>query len=331
MIFAHIAGLNEEGRTTLYNQAKTYAIIDLDEFTDKIVSDKNMSSMYDKCEYHLEKSKDLNISKLQQKQETEKYKDLERKMNAYWKTRIEKYLDTAVQLNSRPSIVIGYSSYFKNPKVSINVNTPLKFFQKVDLIQHAQHLIEMNLDNYREEIIEGVFPLEFLNHDTIIKKRESLIQQYKKNGYQLDTINNILNSIHIAGSTSLPSRLFYAAPDEFPKKIPLIEGRLIAYEEDWLAIVSTLTRNHPGITKGVTGGKPFIKELQDGAFEVLNKPLYLYLITNTKEFAPIVTKNKIYKYHCSKAVPYSNKLYMENTLEKLQDLNINIIPFKEIS
>lgn len=330
MIFAHIAGLNEEGRNILYNQAKTYAIIDLDEFTDKIVSDKNMSSLYDKCEYHLEKSKDLNISKLQQKQETEKYKDLERKMNAYWKTRMEKYLDTAVQLNSLPTIVIGYSSYFKNSKVTININTPLKFFQKVDLIQHAQYLIEMNLDNYREEIIEGVFPLEFLNHETIIKKRESLIQQYKKNGYQLDTINNILNSIHIAGSTTLPTRLYVASTNEYTKKIPLTDGRLVGYEEDWLAIVATLTKNQTGITKGFTAGKPFIKELQEGAFEVFNKPLYLYLVTNTKNFAPIVTKNKVYKYHCSKAVPFTNKLFMENTLDKLQDLNIEMIPFKEI-
>lgn len=330
MIFAHIAGLNEEGRNTLYTQAKAFSIIDLDEFTDKIVSDKNMSSMYDKCEYHLEKSKDLNISKLQQKQETDKCKDLERKMNAYWKTRIEKYLDTAVQLNSMPTIVIGYSSYFKNPKVTINVDTPLKFFQKVDLTSHAQHLIEMNLDNYREEIIEGVFPLEFLNHDTIIKKREALLQQYKKNGYQLDTINNILNSIHIANSSTLPSRLFYASSDEHPKKIPLINGRLVAYEEDWIAIVSTLAKDHQGIAKGFTSGKPYIKELKEGAFEIFKKPLYLYLISNTKYFAPIVTKNKVYKYHSSKAVPYTNKIYMENTLEKLQDLNIDMIPYKEM-
>jgi hypothetical protein len=329
MIFAHIAGLNDSGRDVLYNQAKKYVIVDLDEFTDKIVSDKNMSMLYDKFDYHSDKSKDPNQTKLQQKQEATKAKDIERKMNAYWKNRMDAYLEHAVKLNSKPIILIGYSTYFKNHKITISVNTALKFFQKVDILQHTKTLVEQNLDNYRDEIIEGVFPLEFLNHEALIKKRELLVNQYKKMGYQLDTINNILNSIHIAASTSLPRRLFVASIEDHAKKLPLLDNRLIGYEEDWQAIVSALAKNNPGITKGFSAGKPFIKETISGAFAALNNPVYLYMIDNPKNFAPIATKHKIYKYTTGKPVAYHSKLFIDMAMERLSDLGLHLIPFKE--
>jgi hypothetical protein len=282
--------------------------------------------MYEKYEYHLDKSKDLNLSKLQQKAETIKYKELERKMYVFWKKNMEKQLDYAVKLNNKPIILIGYSTYFKNHKISIPINIPLKFFQKVDLLEHTKNIVEQNIDNYREEIIEGVFPLDFLNHDVLIKKRETLVATYKKMGYQLDTINNILNSIHVASNTTLPRRLFYASPEEHPKKLPLVDNRLIGYEDEWMAIFGALAKDHPGLIKGISNGRPFIKETVGGSLEALHKPVYLYTINNTINFAPIATKNKIYKYVTTKAPGYETKLYMDNAMEKLEDLEMDILP-----
>jgi len=331
MIFAHLAGLDEDGRNLLYKQAKKYAIVDLDELTDKIVSDKNMESMFQKYEYHLEKSKDSNLTKLQQKQETSKFKDLDRRMNIYWKTKIQKMIDHADKLHSNPVILIGYSTYFKNTKITIDIKTSLKFFQKVQLEDHARNLVEMNLDNYREEIIDGVFPLDYLNHDTIIKKRNALTTQYRKMGYQIDTINNIMNSIFIAATTKPPVKLYYATMEtvtDTKKKLPIVDGRLVAYSEDWLAIVAALTNNNTGIIKGFSNGRPFIKENIENAFQTLNKPIDLYLIQTTDNFAPIASKNTVYKYQTAKPTTITSKLYIDNAMDKLQDINIQIIPYK---
>lgn len=327
MIFAHIAGIDDLGRELLSKQAKKFLIVDLDEFTDKIVSDKNMNAMFERFEYHQDKAKDVNLTKLQQKQENEKSKTIERKMNVYWKTQMQKHLDVAIKLNTTPIILVGYSTYFKNLRINIDVKTSMKFFQKVHLIEHAKKLVEMNLDNYREEIIEGIFPLEYLNHDTIIKKRDSLMLQYKKMGYQIDTINNILNSIHIASSSALPSKLYYASSEDHTKKLPLTDNRLVAYDEDWVAVVSALTKNNKDIIKGFSGGKPFIKETVADGFKVLEKPVYLYLVQNTNGFTPLATKNKVYKYQAAKQTSFSSKIIINNALTKLKELNVNLVYF----
>ena len=44
--------------------------------------------------------------------------------------------------------------------------------------------MENNLDNHRKEIIDGLFPLDYLNIDFLIKKREDLLNIYTKLGYE---------------------------------------------------------------------------------------------------------------------------------------------------
>lgn len=324
MIFAHIAGLDDSGRTTLFSQAKQFSLVDLDEFTSKIVSDKNMNILYDKLEYYSQKSTDINSTKLQQKEFTAKAKEVERKMNTYWKMKMDDALERAVKLSSQQIILIGYSTYFKNHRVSITVKATHKFFQKVNLMDHAKNIVEYNLDNYREEIIEGTFPLDFLNHEAIIKKRDNLMFQYKRMGYHIDTINNILNSLHIASSIPPPERLFVASANEFNKKIPLADNKIVAYADDWVAMVSALAGEKNSLIKGFSSGKPFVKEMTAGAVDLLHKNIFLYTISNTHEFSPIVSKDKVYKYLTTKSVNFDHKLQIDDVHERLVDMDINI-------
>jgi hypothetical protein len=317
MIFAHIAGLDDQGKDLFYSQAKQFAIIDLDEFTSKIVSDKNMNIMYDKFDYYTEKSKDINHTKLQIKEFTNKAKDFERKMNIYWKTRMNDALNKAIKINNKQIIVIGYCTYFKNHKISINIKTNHKFFQKVNLIEHAKSIVEYNVDNYRDEIIEGVFPLEFLNHEIIIKKRDNLMFQYKRMGYHIDTINNILNSLHIASSIPPPDKLYYASTEEYTKKIPLIDNKIVAYADSWVAMVSAI--NDKNITKGFSGGKPFVRGNVS-----LEKNIYLYTLVDTTCFSPIASKGKVYKYLCTKSIQFAQKINIDNLHDKLLELDIDL-------
>jgi hypothetical protein len=324
MIFAHIAGLDDHGRQLLFAQAKQFAIVDLDEFTSKIVSDKNMSVMYDKLEYYNNMTKDPNNNKLQQKQFCTKARQFESKMNVYWKSKMTDSIERTLKLNSKNIILVGYSSYFKNHKAVVNVKATHKFFQKVDLTDHARNIVEYNIDNYRDEIIDGTFPLEFLNHDHIIKKRDSLTFQYKRMGYHTDTINNILNSLHIASSIPPPPTLYFASSHDFAKKLPLQENKLIAYADDWVAMVSAISNDKKSITKGFSSGKPFVKEMTAGGIQCLHKPLFLYSITNTAEFSPIASKGTVYKYLTNKPIAHHQKLAVDDVYQHLQQMDIKL-------
>ena len=88
-IFCHIVGLNDELKkkiiTILNSKDFNLEIIDLDVITQKIINDKYMNLMYNKYEGIFEKSK----QKGSDKSLVNKYKDIEKKMNQYWKSKFE--------------------------------------------------------------------------------------------------------------------------------------------------------------------------------------------------------------------------------------------------
>lgn len=322
-IFAHVTGLNDEGKKTFIKAfSKSYFyILDLDDITCKIISDKNMNYLYERYEYYQDKISDGNSTRIQQKQYSTKIKELERKMNLYWKSKMDAAISNSIKnITNKKIILIGYSTYFKNHKIGININTNLKLFHKIDLLEHAKNIVKYNLENYKEDIINGTFLLDYLNHNFIIKKRDNLINQYQKLGYQYMTLNNIINTIHIAENNQLPNILYVASKENYSKKLPLINGRIVAYEEDWIAIISGSNNKENNIKKGYIHGKPFIK----GNTNYLKKPIYLYLVTDTKGFTPLPSKNKIYKYSTTKQIAFSKKTVIYDALKQLENMNIRI-------
>jgi nicotinamide mononucleotide adenylyltransferase len=320
-IFAHIAGVNIESKELIKKSfsKKIFEIIDLDTITEKIINDKNMLYLYNRDEFYKNKLKDQNLSKLNIKQINNIIKKIDHKMNLYWKFNFDNAINNLISKIDKLIIVIGYNTYFKNHKIFVNINTNHKYIKKVNLIDHAKNVVSTNLKEYYEDIINGVFPLEYLNHQMIIKKRNNLVIQYQKMEYQLDTINNIINAIEIAYNTDIPNMLYFASKENFNKKIMLKQNKIIAYEDQWIALISALSNNN--ISKGYSSsGQPYVKCNPS----ILNIPIYLYFITDTKSFSPIPSKNKLYKYQSAKQIIINKKVLIDNIHDKLKELKINI-------
>ena len=320
-IFAHITGVNIESKELVKKSfsKKNFEIIDLDTITEKIINDKNMLYLYNRDEFYKNKLKDQNLSKLNIKQINNIIKKIDHKMNLYWKFNFDNAINNLISKIDKLIIVIGYNTYFKNHKIYVNINTNHKYIKKVNLIDHAKNVVSTNLKEYYEDIINGDFPLEYLNHQMIIKKRNNLVIQYQKMEYQLDTINNIINAIEIAYNTDIPNMLYFASKENFNKKIMLKQNKIIAYEDQWIALISALSNNN--ISKGYSSsGQPYVKCNPS----ILNIPIYLYLITDTKSFSPIPSKNKLYKYQSAKQITINKKILIDNIHDKLKELKINI-------
>ena len=100
------------------------------------------------------------------------------------------------KIKKKQIILIGLNTHFKHSRIYVKIDCKLKFFIRLDLAENAKSVIETNLDNHRNEIIEGTFPLEYLEIDFLIKKRENLLNIYKKNCYELKSITSIIKIIN---------------------------------------------------------------------------------------------------------------------------------------
>ena len=89
-VLCHIVGMNDQLKDyflNILNKRKKYIIVcDIDEITKKIINDNIMNTLYNKYEYYLNKSKELNNG-LGSKNFIQKYKNTEKTMNKFWKSK----------------------------------------------------------------------------------------------------------------------------------------------------------------------------------------------------------------------------------------------------
>lgn len=333
MIFAHIAGLPENLKNELIKKYKSsnYIFQDLENFTELILNDKNMKIMIQRYEYYCDKSKIQQITKLQAKQFITKSKDIERKMNIYWKNKMNYYiLELIKQTNLKKKIILfGYCHFFKNIRIFINIQTNIKIFVNLNSQEYIKDIIRNNLKNHSEDIINGNFNLELLNPSFLTKKREITCSFYLKNSYDLKTFETIEQLLQMSLETyDIPSILFYASKINYESKINL--KKIIAYSYDWISLIAAF--NEKKIIKGFQNddeSKPFIQELEENLFDKLQNSMYLYVISNTALFTPIFTKNYIYKYETNNPVQIYKKLLIVNVYTKLKEKKIKLINYKK--
>jgi hypothetical protein len=333
MIFAHIAGLSENLKIKLTEAFinSDYIFQDLEIFTEKIIQDKNMKALIQRYEYYFEKSKNNDNTKLQSKDFIKKYKDIERKMNFYWKNKINYYILNLINSTNpnKKIVLIGYCNFFKNIRIFINIQTNIKIFINLNTnSDFFKDIIISNLDNYRQDIINGTFNLDLLNPSFLIKKREITTNIYSKNGYDLKTWDQIIKLLSISLQIfDTPSILYFASKTNYTNKINL--KKIVAYSDDWIAIVSGF--GDKSLIKGYQNdneNKPFVQEITSGSLQKLNDSIYLYVINNTTLFTPIFTKNYIYKYETNKPVQIFEKITINNVYSKLKEKNIKLINIK---
>ena len=163
-ILCHIVGVNEEIKKILKNNIKNKKNIifkNLEDFTDEIIEDKNMDKFFNKFEYYNNLIKDKN-GKINKKF-SKKAKEIEKTMADFWKTKFEFLIEKFLEKNNKKKIIIIEKNiYFKNKKVKVKIDSISKFFIKLNLLNNAKQIIKYNIENYKNDIIDGNFPLQLL-------------------------------------------------------------------------------------------------------------------------------------------------------------------------
>jgi len=224
---------------------------------------------------------------------------------------------------------MGYCNFFKNIRIFINIQTNTKIFYSVSSdSDFIKDIVRTNLDLYREEIINGQFNLDLINPIILTKKREITANLYVKNGYMLKDFDGITKLLNLnLQNYSVPQVLYFASKTEYKKKITL--DKIIAYSDDWIAIIAGFKIK--GLVKGYESDnpdKPFVQEVEQGSLSLLTQPIYLYAITNTFLFTPVITKNYIYKYETIKPAQIHEKILIQNSKQKLAQIGIKLIGLK---
>ena len=312
-IFCHIAGLNnnmkDQIKKILTNQQ--FEIIDLDLLSEIVTKENTLDKLY--CEYE-------NINDCKNKES----KEIEKKMTEYWKTRVSELLDEKVtKVFNKLIIVVGMNTHFKNPKINFKINTKLKFFVKLDIIKNAKKIISHNLDNHRDDIINGLFPLEYLQIDFLVKKRNNLINIYKKQNYELKPILLILKIIsnNINFNVNQIDDIYCASTIKQDKRIKYNDSRIIGYSIPWLAAVACLKSKN--INKGLKNNEGFVKEIINNGFDDLNNECYIYKVD--KEHFYNHEQGKNIKFGTTNNVKILENYHITNIYKYLQDNDIKLI------
>lgn len=324
-IIGHIAGLSLFQRDSLNNlfkqssTLKNITIIDVELINKKIINDNNMMSLLTKIDELTIKSKNKLLSVIEVKNAITEMKDIEKKMTRYWKAKLEYYLNDIISKHTNV-LLIGYIHYIKNHKIYLNLNFINKFFVDIDLEQHAKSIIKYNLDNYYDDIINGDFDINYLDKNFLINKRSQFQTIYNKIGYFNMSLQSIINVLDISQQTSVPDVLYYASTTKYNKKIPIISNPLIAYNMDWIALVSIFDIH---IKKGMKQNNSYIT-LDKEQYNKLNQECYLYEITNTSSFIPCLYGNILYKYKTLQPIKINRVVKIDNIIIQLKNLNIDI-------
>ena len=249
-------------------------------------------------------------------------------MNFYWKNKINYYILNLINSTNpkKKIILLGYCNFFKNIRIFINIQTNIKIFLNIIPNDNfIKDIITYNLDNYRQDIINGIFNLDLLNSSYLYKKREITTNIYIKNNYDLKNWDQIIKLLSInLQSYDTPSVLYYASKINYDKKINL--KKIIAYSDDWIALVSGI--GDKNLIKGYHNddeNKPFVQEITKDSLKLLNDYIFLYIFNTTTQFSPIFTKNYIYKYETNKPIPIFQKIKITNILKTLKEKGIKIV------
>ena len=230
----HIVGLNNEYKSDFINKLlninPNYNIIDIDSITQIISNEPKYKKLYD--EYDKIKSDKVKV------------KPIINNVNDLWAKELQLRLNKLLAGTDKDSILIGLTTSVINngvPKIYINLPTNYKFIIDIDLIDNAKQIIKNNLKEYKHDIINGKFPLDYLSLDFLIKRREQLNQIYTKNLYIGKKMEDILKFLkeHIPSLDKLRTKkLYYASDEEFSKYIS--KKNTTFFNDEVYAILSLL-------------------------------------------------------------------------------------------
>lgn len=310
-ILCHIVGLTPYSKKKLYEHidSNKINILDLELFNKEILDQPEIIKYFKQYNSFKENKND-------------KYKDIMDKINTFWGKNMNNMIDKNIS-NEKKTIIIGYNTQLKNSGKKININTNNKFIIEVDK-SDIRKIIEYNLDNHRNDIIKGIYPLENIDFDDIYKNRKKLEELYKKSGYIVKKFDDIIKILELCEKNTFKGEGLWISmkqPYNVKTKIyPKKNEKIFAFTEPIHAIMSTFKWNDDELKKVYEGNNIRIIPKKDNCFDKLKQKRFLYLV-DMDTFIPHEKGNNI-KYFSQAPVTILDKEEIKNVYDKFKSLEL---------
>lgn len=256
-------------------------------------------------------------------------------MGRIWKNKMINELKTFFSNNTNKNIIIiGLNFFILDRRYKINFDTIHKYFLDIPYKSCASQLIMYNIDKYRMDIIQGDFPLKYLDMNFLINQRKELQTEYLAMKYMLRTYDELFNElskiqpsqpshpIHLNNKQTVYLAFFKRFDNDIPMTYIGSNPILFGYKEKWMAVASLLPKNYikRGLLQNEYKIEPYIKELHLKAFDGFKKPSYLY------EFNSIGPIDE-YRSKISN-LKFVNRYYISNVFNELVQYGVVMEEFK---
>jgi hypothetical protein len=297
-ILCHVAGLNENYKKKIImfvnKISHIISIIDLDDISNSVNREPKMESLLE--QYNNYKN-NLNP----------KVKDVENEIKQYWYDKMVSYIHKFFENTVHKVVVLGSCIHFKFSTKKIEFGTEHRFFLDVDNDKISKQIIAENLSLYKDEIINGDFPLDYLNISFLNKKRFNIQKIYQKMGYKAIGWKELINFIN---PCKKDHELWCAS---FEKNL---NSKIKVFPYPWLAIASLIDKD---VDINFINGEPHIAEKTDLILQKLRTNGYLFQIKSNNV---LVNKSNHYKFKIHKPFEIIKELPLDNIFKKLTSYNV---------
>jgi hypothetical protein len=274
----HLIGLNPYDKKEFIDNInnKIFNVIDLDLINQEILKTPEIDKMY------------RQFMKLKE-DKNDKFKEVDKKMSNYWENNFIDMIQDLVK-PSKFNILVGMNNHYKSLSKRVPINSTNKFIIKNDIDIDVKSWIRYNLENYKDEIINGTFPIEYINYEHLYKKRQTIENIYKKNGYIEKTVDQIKTIINLMETSkkSDGTQLWISMKEPYNVNSlihPKQHNKLVAFTEPDLALLDSLNINNNDIKKEYDGINIKLMEIKPNSLSKLKTKRFLYLV-EPKTFIP---------------------------------------------
>jgi hypothetical protein len=276
-VSCHIIGFNPYSKIEFISQLdkKIFNIIDLDNINQEILADSIMDKFY--RQYQKLKS-----------EKNDKFKDVDKKMSQHWESKFIENVESKI-VGKKINILIGQNNHYKSIYKRVNIECTNKFIVGSDIEQEIKAWIQYNLDTYRNDIIQGTFPLEYINTDFLYKKRILISTLYKKIGYIEKTITQLKSIMKLIVQQISDNETIWVGLKE-PYNIgslihPISNGKIVGYNDPFIALLGSFNLANTDVKPKFTGSEITLEEIKPLGLKKLHARRYLYMV-ESNNFIP---------------------------------------------
>jgi hypothetical protein len=277
----HLVGFNPYTKNEFINKInnKTFNIIDLDNINRDILQNDSLDKMY---KQYQKLKNDKN----------DKYKEVDKKMSQFWMTNFIDTIHSKIN-NKKTNILIGQNNHYKSLTKRVNIECTNKFIIKGNNDEEVKSWIKYNLETYKDDIINGEFPLEYINYDFLSKKRTAIETTYKKIGYIEKSIDELNTMFDLIEKSSKKDNKIYVSLKE-PYNVgslihPNNDNKILGFNNPETALISSIKLKNNDVT---------LKDIKQNEMKKLKTRRFLYLVEpqtfipheNNKFFSQIPVK-----------------------------------------